>query len=123
MIRIVGVQRNENPHQEFVLLQNQGSLRINLRGHLLMSDCTLERDSLGETLHLFREEMLIPPGNFVILFSGIGTPRWAKTKDQQLIYYAYMNRETPVWQPCSGPMHVLSPHHTYAERREVLILR
>ena len=122
MIRIVGVQRNESAQQEFILLQNQGSLRLNLRGHMLMSDCTLESADLAKTSHLFRDEVLIPPGNYVILYSGAGEPHWAKTKDQQLVYYAYMQRPNPVWNGCSGPMHVLSPHHTYAERREALLI-
>ena len=123
MIRIVGVQRNISAQAEFVLLQNQGGLRLSLRGHVLMSDCTLDSNALEQTAHLFRDDVLIPPGNFVILFSGHGEPRWAKTKDQQVIYYTYMSRLHSVWDKCTGPMHVLSPHHTYAERREALVLR
>ncbi len=123
MIRIVGVQRNASAQQEFVLLQNQGSLRLNLRGHMLMSDCTLDGSDLTQYAHLFRDDVLIAPGNFVILYSGIGEPRWAKTKDQQVVYYAYMSRNSSVWEHSTGPMHVLSPHHTYAERREALMLR
>lgn len=123
MIRIVGVQRSESSQHEFILLQNQGSLRLNLRGHVIMSDCALERSDLESAVHLFRNDVLVPPGNYVILYTGKGEPRWAKTKDQQLVYYTFMGRERPVWDACPGPMHILSPHHTYSERREALLLR
>src|SRR5689334_17633013 len=109
MIRIVGVQRNESVQHEFILLQNQGSLRLNLRGHMLMSDCALQRPDIGQSVHLFRDDVMIPPGNFVIVYTGTGEPRWAKTKDQQLIYYTFMHRESSVWERCTGPMHLLSP--------------
>lgn len=123
MIRIVGVQRNESAQEEFILLQNQGSLRQNLRGHMIMSECTLDGSDLTKHTHLFRDDMLVQPGNFVILYTGRGESRWAKTKDQQLVFYAYMNRDEAVWEHCAGPMHVLSPHHSYSERREALMLR
>ena len=123
MIRIVGVQRNISAQAEFVLLQNQGGLRLSLRGHVLMSDCTLDRQDGAQTIHIFRDDMMVAPGNYVILFTGSGEARWAKTKDQQLIFYTYMGREEPVWENCSGPLHVLCPHHTYAERREAILLR
>jgi hypothetical protein len=123
VIRIVGVQRSAIPEKEFVLLQNQGSLRLKLRGHVLVSDASLEASDLSLGAHAFSDEELIPPGMFVLLFSGSGTPKWSKTKENQLVYYAYMNRRAPVWENVPGAVHILSTHHTYTERPPALLLR
>lgn len=105
-----------------MLLQNQGGLRLNLRGHVLLSERAIDGDG-PDFMHIFREDVPIAAGNFVLLHTGCGTPRWARTKDLQLVYYTYMNRDYPVWDRSFGPIHILSPHHTYAERREALVLR
>lgn len=123
MIRIVGVQRNDSPSKEFVLLQNQGSLRINLRGHLVLAEMAIEESDLSFAAHVFADEALIPPGMYVLLSTGSGEPRWTKTKDGAMLFYAFMNRERPVWDRAGGPLHVLSPHHTYTERGPALLLR
>ena len=124
MIRIVGIQRHETPEQEFVLLQNQGGLRVNLRGHMLLSECAVQSGDLTRAVHIFNDEALIPAGMYVILFSGPGQPRWGKTKDGALIYFAYMNRNSTVWERISGALHVLSTHHTYTlERSAALVLK
>lgn len=116
MIRIVGIQRDESPDREFILLQNQGGMRINLRGHVIVSQSAIEASDLSDSAHAFNEEALIPPGMFVLLSTGCGTPRWSRTKDGTLVYYTYMNREIPVWLRSSGSIHMLSTHHTYCER-------
>lgn len=121
MIRIVGVQRNPNVEHEFVLLQNQGGLRLNLRGHVLLAERAIDGDA-PEFMHIFREDVSIAAGNFVLLHSGAGSQRWMRTKDLQLVYYTFMHRDYPVWDRTLGPIHILSPHHTYAERREALLL-
>ena len=122
MIRIVGVQKNAFAEQEFVLLQNQGSMRISLRGHVVLSECAVESGDLGVSAHAFKDEVHIPPGMYVILFSGSGTPRWAKTKDGAMVYYSYMGKDAGVWNRSAGPLHVLNRVHTYAERREALLV-
>lgn len=106
-----------------MLLQNQGGLRINVRGHLLISEQAMETSRLDESGFLFRDDVVIPPGAYVILISGEGESKWAKTKDQQLVYYAYLGRLTPFWSALSGALHVLAPQHSYSERREALMLR
>lgn len=123
MIRIVGVQRNEAPEREFVLLQNQGGMRINLRGHVVMSDTSVDSGNLACSAHVFADDALIPPGNYVILYSGHGESRWVRTKDGTNVYYTFMGRDTAVWEYTQGPMHVLSTHHTYVERGPALVLR
>ncbi|AIE86380.1 hypothetical protein [Fimbriimonas ginsengisoli] len=123
MIRIVGVQRHESPQKEFILLQNQGSLRINLKGHVIASESAIANSDLSFAAHAFPDEALIPPGMYVLLSTGSGESRWTKTKEGALLYYAYMNRETPVWFHTNGAVHVLSLQHTYADRGPALLLR
>lgn len=123
MIRIVGVQRHVSPEQEFVLLQNQGGLRVKLRGHVILGERAIEDGSFQTGAHVFSDDALIPAGMYVLLASGYGESRWAKTKDGQLIYYAYMGRTSSVWEYCPGAVHVLSPQHTFAERGPALLLR
>ncbi len=123
MIRIVGVQRSAYPEKEFILLQNQGSLRLNVRGHIVASECAIQSTDLNSGAHAFAEEALVPPGMFVLLHTGTGTPRWAKTKEGAMVYYTYMNRAHSVWENTPGPIHVLHTQHTYAERPPALLLR
>jgi len=122
VIRIVGLQRNESATQEFVLLQNQGSLRLNLRGHLVVSDSALDEGNLNQAAHAFADDVLIPPGMYVLLSSGAGNCRWARTRDGALVYYAFMNRDAPVWERTYGPIHILSTQHTFTERVPALLL-
>lgn len=122
MIRIVGVQRNAFAEQEFVLLQNQGSNQISLRGHLVLSDCAWESGEMRDQAHVFRDDVEIPPDMYVILFSGHGSPRWAHTKDGTRVYYAYMGRDSSVWTRAEGPLHVLQRTHSFSQSREALLV-
>ncbi|HVT10898.1 MAG TPA: hypothetical protein VHE55_01420 [Fimbriimonadaceae bacterium] len=97
-------------------------MRISLRGHVVLSECAVESGDLGLTAHAFKDDVNIPPGMYVILFSGSGAARWAKTKDGAMVYYTYMGREDSVWQGSSGPLHVLNRVHTYQERREAMLV-
>jgi len=96
---------------------------MNVKGHAIVSQDALDNNDLGSFAHIFNEEALIPPGMYVILYSGQGSPKWSKTKDGGLVYYAYMNRTSPVWDRCASPLHVLSTQHTYSERAPGLLLR
>jgi hypothetical protein len=117
MIRIVGVQRSEVPSEEFVLFQNQGTLRECLRGHVVLSETALASGDCLTLSHVFREEEQVPSGMYVILYTGFGTPRWARTKDNALVYFAYMNRTESVWSQCPGPLHLLVKQHSYVARQ------
>jgi hypothetical protein len=117
MIRVIGIQRAETPAQEFVLLQNQGSMRTSLRGHVLMAESALAASGQGAALHAFADEVMIPAGMYVILGSGCGVPRWGRTKEGGLLYFAYMGRDRSVWTEL-GPLHLLNTHHSFVERRE-----
>lgn len=123
MIRIVAVQKSESPDREFVLLQNQGSLRAHLKGHAVLSEAVVETGNFGVGAHVFGDDVHIPPGKYVLLISGCGEPGWKKTRDGQLMYETYMNWERPVWSVLEGPLHVLSAHHTYSQRVPALLLR
>jgi hypothetical protein len=123
LIRIVGLQRNAVPDKEFVLLQNQGGLRASIRGHVVASEVAFHAGDLGGGSHAFNDDVLVPPGMYVILYTGNGSPRWARTKDGQMVYYTYMNRSSAVWDSLPGAVHVLSTHHTYAEKPPALLLR
>jgi len=123
VIRIVGLQRNESVGQEFVLLQNQGSLRLNLRGHLVVSEAALDEGDLTQAAHAFNDDVLIPPGMYVLLFTGAGLSRWARTRDGALVYYSFMNRANSVWDCSTGPLHLLCTQHTFCERPPALLLR
>ena len=112
-MRIVGVQRSERAGGEFVLLQNQGAMRLELRGHAVLACDAPER------LHVFGDRETIPAGTFVMLTTGPGTSRWAVTKDGQRIYHVYMGRERALWAEAPGPISVMAVQHTFSPRREV----
>ncbi|MBC8065737.1 MAG: hypothetical protein H7Y17_12975 [Chlorobia bacterium] len=116
MIRIVGVQRNDSPDEEFVLFQNQGTLRETLRGHVVLSELALECADNFDLAHVFREDEQVPCGMYVILYTGHGKPRWARTKDNALIFFAYMGRDEAIWAKCPGPLHLLMKQHSYTNR-------
>ncbi len=123
MLRIVGLQRNENADREFLLLQNQGSMRINLKGHAILSESALLTSDLTMGAFAFSDDVFIAPGLYVVLTTGAGNPRWARTKDGNNVYHAYMFREAPVWSRCELPLHSMATQHTYVERGEPMLVR
>ena len=96
-------------------MQNQGAMRLNLRGHAVISESVV-CDTQGPAIHVFSDEELIPAGMYVLLVSGHGTSRWGKTKDGQMVYHVYMNRSFPVWNESDGPVHILNVQHSYTAR-------
>jgi hypothetical protein len=115
MLRIVGIQRSEKIQDEFVLLQNHSSMRVHLRSHVVMAEAYID-GRCPDAIHAFREDELIHSGAYVMLCSGWGTAKWARTKDLALVYFCYMGRESSVWCEASGPINVLSSQHSYEER-------
>jgi hypothetical protein len=122
VIRIVGVQRSESPDEEFVLFQNQGTLRETLRGHVVLSEMALECVDHLELSHVFRDEEQVPSGMYVILYTGHGKPRWGRTKDSALVYFAYMERDESVWTKCPGPLHLLVRQHSFTNRQTTSLM-
>lgn len=122
MIRIVGVQRSENIGQEFVLLQNQGSMRVHLKGHAVIADSALLDGPASSAVHLFSDEVDVMPGQFVLLRTCPGNGHWTMTNEGQRVYYTHMERLNPVWSRALGPVHVLAPQHTFCERSAEAVL-
>ena len=123
MLRIVGVHRSEIVEQEFLLLQNQGSLRVCLKAHVVLAERAVTEGSLSRFAHVFSEEESIHPGLFALLSTGAGLPHWGKTRDGSHVYHAYAGLREPLWNACEGPIHILSPCHSFSERLEILALR
>jgi hypothetical protein len=123
MLRIVGVQRSELAEREFVLLQNQGTLRALLRGHVVVSDGAISRGDLCRAAHVFMDDESIPAGLYVLLTTGRGTPHWSRTKDGAHVFHAYAGRDVPLWPQGEGAIHLLNPCHSFVERGEALLLR
>ncbi|MBS1723171.1 MAG: hypothetical protein JSS66_09500 [Armatimonadetes bacterium] len=116
MIRIVGVQKSPNIGQEFVLLQNQGSMRVSLRGHAVVADTVLTDPNASPAIHLFSDDEFIFPGQYVLLRTCPGGAHWTMTSEGHRVFHTSMGRLGPVWDKVSGPIHVLAPQHTYCER-------
>lgn len=122
MIRIVGVQKSENIGQEFVLLQNQGSMKVRLKGHAVVSEEALRSSENTSAVHLFDDETDIMPGQFVLLRTCPGSSHWSMTAEGQRVYHSHMGRLTAVWHRFGSPLHLLAPQHTYSERSVEAIL-
>jgi hypothetical protein len=97
-------------------------MRIQLRGHALISERALsEADlSLG---HLLIDDTAVPPGMYVLVMTGVGEPRWGKTKEGALVFYTYMNQADSLWFRCPGPIHLQHTQHSYCERPAGLLLK
>lgn len=114
MIRILGVQRAEHGREEIVLLQNQGSMRVLLRGHVLLADDSI---GTGELLaYAFDDEVHIMPGNYVLLKTSPCTRRWTMGPEGHRVYYTSMERTKPHWSRTEGAIHLLARQHTYCGR-------
>ncbi len=122
MIRIVGVQRHENVSEEFVLLQNQGSMKVNLKGHVVAAQCALDGDGGKDSIHIFCEEIDVLPGMYVLLRTCPGVGHWNHSHDRFSTYYSYMQNQVCVWMRHPGTVHVMAPQHSWVERRPEAML-
>ncbi|MFQ3586322.1 MAG: hypothetical protein SNJ76_01475 [Fimbriimonadaceae bacterium] len=93
-------------------------MRIRLRGHAVISESCLATNDLSRGAFAFADDEAIPPGFFVVLQTGCGVNRWAKTKDGTHVYYVFMGRNQSVWSRSLEPVHVFHTQHTYVERTE-----
>ena len=114
MIRIVGVQRSGEVGQEFVLLQNQGSMRVSMRGYALVAEGALSGEDA--TVCVLTEEVDLHPGMYMLVRSCIGPSRWTKIGEGAPVYYSYLGRTKVLWGSAHSPVHLLAPQHTYVER-------
>jgi hypothetical protein len=113
MLRIVGVQRSEDPGEEFVLLKNQGVLKLHLRGHMVAAEAAFGPGSAHrELISVFSQDEVIPPGAYVMLVTGEGQDSWGRSGDGSPVYYAFWNRKYSAWDQETGPIHVLGVLHS-----------
>lgn len=113
MLRIVGIQRNESPNQEFVLLQNRGSMRVNLRGHALVAEGALS--GAGGPAIVISDDVDLYPGQYAMIRSGIGPARWNKSTDGSQVFCGYLGCAYPLWEE-KVTVHLLSVQHSFVER-------
>jgi hypothetical protein len=121
MLRIMAVQRSEDPQREYVLLQNHGSLRIALRGHMLADDCGLEGAN-RDHMFVFTDDAQIPAMAYVLLVSGSGKDGWYQDSDARPVYCVYWNRKQAVWSQAADAIHLLHVIHTNKPRSEGLVI-
>jgi hypothetical protein len=108
MLKIVEVHPGQSAQSEYVVLQNQGVMTVDLRGWALCTDAYLTGDPgrMADEMYIFREAIPIKPYTRVVLFTGIGENGWVPTIDGKQAYCAYWNRSERVWSR-SANVHVL----------------
>jgi hypothetical protein len=117
----MAVQRSDDPQREYVLLQNHGSLRVDLKGHVLADDVGLEKSD-RERMHVFSSDAQIPAMAYVLLITGKGKDGWYQDNDARPVYCVYWNKSTPIWSARLDPIHLLNVIHTNRPRSEGLII-
>ena len=121
MLRIMAVQRSDDPQREYVLLQNHGSLRVSLKGHVLADEAGLESGD-RERMHVFSDDAQIPAMAYVLLVTGKGKDGWYQDNDARPVYCVYWNRTDVVWSTKVAPIHLLNVIHTNRPRSEGLVI-
>jgi hypothetical protein len=99
MLKIVDVHASHTPQGEYVVLQNQGTRTVQLKGIALCSELYLSCDphTAAPETYIFREETVIKPYGRIVLFTGSGYDGWQPTTDGRQCYVAYWNRPELVW--------------------------
>ena len=108
MLKIIEVHPSANPQGEYVVLQNQGLVTVNLRGWAVCTEDYLEGNTHEAVagMYIFREEIVVKPYARVVLFTGCGDAGWVPTVDGKQAYCAYWGRTQTVWKR-SQVVHVL----------------
>lgn len=123
MIRIVGLQKNSDPTQEFILLQNQGGMRIDLRGHALVAESTIENSAGLQDVHVIRESVSLHPGQYALIRSCSCAAKWCHKNEGYSVFYLGLGRTISIWNETSGGVHILAPQHTFVERPDPLCVK
>lgn len=116
MIRIVGLQRDQDPRQEFVLLQNQGGMRVQLRGHALVAESSVNEPAGLQEVYVIAEDVKLQPGQYALVRTCSCNGKWSHQTDGYSVYYTGLGRQSSIWSRFEGPIHVLAPQHTFCER-------
>lgn len=121
MLRILAVQRSDDAQREYVLLQNHGSLKVSLRGHLLTNDRGLD-DANAQNMYVFSEDAQIPAMAYVLLVTGTGKNGWYQDSDARPVYCVYWNKKQPVWSREEDAIHLLHVIHSNRPRPQGLVV-
>ncbi|MCX6381739.1 MAG: hypothetical protein NT023_20060 [Armatimonadetes bacterium] len=115
MLKILELHPSVSPHSEYVVLENQGLVTVNLKGYALCSEAFLmgDKGQLADEMYVFRDEIPVKPFQRVVLFTGSGENCWLPTIDGKQAYCAYWNRSSGMWNR-AGELLVL---HIAASRR------
>ncbi len=108
MLKIIEVNASYVAQGEYVVLQNEGLVNVNLRGWALCTDAFLgvDNNKMADEMYIFKEDVQIKPYARVVLFTGSGETEWKPTIDGKQAYCAYWGRVEPLWTE-AGSVHVL----------------
>lgn len=122
MLKIIEVHTSSKANGEYIVLQNQGLVTVNLRGWAVCTDALLEADpaKLVESIYIFRQKADIKPYQNVVLFTGAGEDGWVPTNDGRQAYCSFWNRRETIWSEAGkiNVLHVSSTKNLIAPRLE-----
>lgn len=115
MLKILELHPTSNSQGEYVVMENQGLVTINLKGYALCSEAFLMGDGgrLADEMYVFRDEVAVKPFQRVVLFTGFGENSWLPTIDGKQAYCAYWNRPSGMWNRSSDllVLHIAASRH------------
>ena len=108
MLRIVEIHPAQEASGEYIVLQNQGVVSINLQGWAVSTEVYLQGGSEGysQNIYVFKSEVMISPYTHIVLFTGKGKEGWMPTNDGKRAYCAYWERNESIWNH-SSKIHLL----------------
>ena len=113
VLRIIGAEPHVKADEDYVLLQNSGVLSLELNGHALLAHGTETHRAEPSIWHIFRCGVIVPPKAFVMLKSGFGPNRIARTPDGYWIYVCHAGQTAPLAGQGITHMQVLTPGAPY----------
>lgn len=116
MIRIVAIQRSNEVAEEFILLQNHGSMMVNLKGHALLAESNEGAEATLTAAHVFTDDIDVPAGQYVLLRTCPCQSGWQQA-DSHIVYLSSMMRFEPYWKEGYGTIHLLRPQHAFCDKR------
>jgi len=89
-------------------------MRVSLRGHALIAEGAIRDGDCSAVI--LGDDIDLMPGQYALVRTCSGTPRWSHTPDGYHIFYTYASRTECLWARNRDPIHILGPQHTYCER-------
>lgn len=99
MLKIVDLHLAQTPSAEYVVLQNQGLMTVDLHGWVLCSEKYLlgEPVAASRETYVFTDHVSVKPYGRVVLFTGAGISGWYPTTDGKQAYVCYWGQRDTVW--------------------------